>query len=175
MATPEELEHLARLMEKIDIAMLTTRGGDGRLYSRPLSTQCADFDGERVWFMTSASTPKVAEIQQHPAVNVAYASADANTYLSVAGQARVVRDRALIERFWNDAMKAFFPGGKDDPDLVLIEVAVETVEYWDGPGSWIGKAAAFAVARVTGDDEALGENRIVDLRSGVTREPPGGR
>src|SRR5690606_18843592 len=79
------------------------------------------------------------------------------------------------ERFWNDAMKAFFPGGKDDPDLVLIEVAGETVEYWDGPGSWIGKAAAFAVARVTGDDEALGENRIVDLRSGVTREPPGGR
>jgi general stress protein 26 len=175
MATPDELEHLAGLMEKIDIAMLTTRGADGRLYSRPLSTQCADFDGERVWFMTSASTPKVAEIGQHPAVNVAYASADANTYLSVAGQARVVRDRALIERFWNDAMKAFFPGGKDDPDLVLIEVAVETVEYWDGPGSWLGKAAAFAVARVTGDDEALGENRIVDVRSGTAHEPPSGR
>ena len=106
---------------------------------------------------------------------MAYASSDANTYLSVAGQARVVRDRALVERFWNDAMKAFFPGGKDDPDVVLIEVAVDTIEYWDGPGSWIGKAATFVVARVTGDADVMGENRIVDVRNGESREPPGGR
>lgn len=176
MATREQdIEHLAGLMNKIDIAMLTTLGSDGGLYSRPLSTQCATFDGERVWFLTSARTPKVAEIERHPAVNVAYASSDANTYLSVAGQARVVRDRALVDRFWNDAMKAFFPGGKDDPDLVVIEVAVDTIEYWDGPGSWIGKAVTFVVARVTGDAEAMGENRIVDVHSGQSREPPGGR
>lgn len=176
MSTREQdTEHLAKMMEKIDIAMLTTVGEQGRLVSRPLSTQCASFDGERVWFMTSADTPKVAEIAAHPAVNVAYASSDANTYLSVSGNARVVRDQALIDEFWNDAMKAFFPDGKDDPDLVLIEVAVDTVEYWDGPGSWIGKAASFVVARVTGDAEAMGENRIVDVRSGESREPPAGR
>src|SRR5690606_42110177 len=106
---------------------------------------------------------------------VVYAMVDVITVSSLLGQTRVWRYGELKVRFWNDAMKAFFPGAKDDPYLVLIEDAVETVEYWDGPGSWIGKAAAFAVALVTGDDEALGENRIVDLRSGVTREPPGGR
>ncbi len=171
----QDVERLAKMMEKIDIAMFTTIGEQGRLVSRPLSTQCASFDGERVWFMTSADTPKVAEISRNPAVNVAYASSDANTYLSLSGHARAVRDRALIDEFWNDAMKAFFPDGKDDPDLVLIEVAVDSVEYWDGPGSWIGKAASFVVARVTGNAEAMGENRIVDVRSGESREPPGGR
>ena len=173
MATrKQEIEHLAKLMKKIDIAMLATVGQRGHLVSRPLSTQCATFDGERVWFLTEGDTPKVAEIRRHPKVNVAYASKDANTYLSVAGEAHVRRDQALIDTFWNDAMKAFFPKGKDDPNLMLIEVDVDTIEYWDGPGSWIGKALTFAVARVTGNDDAMGENRIVDLRSGRSRRAP---
>jgi len=174
MATrKQETEHLARLMKKIDIAMLATIGERGMIVSRPLSTQSATFDGERVWFFTEGDSPKVAEIRRHPKVNVAYASKDANTYLSVAGEAHINRDPERIDAFWNDAMKAFFPKGKDDPNLVLIEVQVHTVEYWDGPGSWIGKAVTFAVARVTGNDDVMGENRIVDLRTGRSRKPAG--
>lgn len=174
MATrKQETATLAKLMKKIDIAMLATIGKGGYLVSRPLSTQTASFDGERIWFMTEADSPKVAEIRRHPKVNVAYASKDANTYISAAGDARVRRDQALIDGFWNDAMKAFFPKGKDDPNLTLIEVQVRTIEYWHGPGSWLGKAATFLVARVTGNDDVMGENRIVDLATGRSRKPPG--
>lgn len=174
MATrKQDTEHLAKLMEKIDIAMLTTVGKGGRLVSRPLSTQSATYDGERVWFFSEGDSPKVGEIRRQPNVNVAYASKDANTYLSVAGKARINRDRSRIEQFWNDALKAFFPKGKDDPNLVLIEVDIETIEYWDGPGSWIGKAITFVVARVTGNDDVMGENRIVDVATGRSRKPAG--
>jgi general stress protein 26 len=169
----QQLEHLAKLMEKIDIAMLTTVGQSGYLVSRPLSTQAASFDGERVWFFTEADSPKVAEIRRHPKINVAYSSKDANTYLSAAGDARINRDQALIDRFWNDALKAFFPKGPHDPNLVLIEVALRTVEYWDGPGTWIGKPVTFAIARVTGNDDVMAENRIVDVATGRSRKPPG--
>jgi general stress protein 26 len=168
-----EVEQLAKLMKKIDIAMLTTVGKGGFLVSRPLSTQTVEFDGERIFFMTEADSPKVAEIRRNPKVNVAYASKDANTYISAAGSARVRRDQALIDAFWNDAMKAFFPNGKDDPNVTLIEVEVGTIEYWDGPGSWIGKAATFRVARVTGNDDVMGENRIIDLSTGRSVKPPG--
>lgn len=174
MPTPkQEVATLAKLMKKIDIAMLATIGKGGYLVSRPLSTQTAEFDGERIWFMTEADSPKVAEIRRNARVNVAYASKDANTYISAAGDARVRRDQALIDAFWNDAMKAFFPKGKDDPNLTLIEVQVRTIEYWDGPGSWLGKAATFLVARVTGNDDVMGENRIVDLATGRSTKPPG--
>ena len=174
MATrADNLATLAKLMEKIDIAMFTTMGARGALVSRPLSTQAAQFDGERVWFFTNASSPKVAEIRRHPSVNVAYASKDRNTYLSVSGKASVNRDQARIDLLWNDAMKAFFPGGRTDPDLTLIEVRPQTVEYWDGPGTWIGKALTFVVARVTGNDDVMGENRIVDMATGRSRKAPG--
>jgi general stress protein 26 len=169
----QELAHLSELMEKIDIAMLTTIGAGGYLVSRPLSTQAATFDGERVWFFSEADSPKVAELRRHAKVNVSYSSKDANTYISAAGDARIVRERALIDRFWNDALKAFFPEGPDDPNLVLIEVRLRTVEYWDGPGSWLGKAATFIAARITGNDDVMAENRIVEVASGRSHKPPG--
>lgn len=174
MATQQqEIESLAKLMKKIDVAMLATVGKGGYLVSRPLSTQTAQFDGKRIWFMTEADSPKVAEIKRNGKVNVAYSSKDASTYISAAGDAVVRRDQALIDAFWNDAMKAFFPKGKDDPNLTLIEVNVRTIEYWDGPGTWLGKAATFLVARITGNDDVMGENRIVDLSSGRSVKPPG--
>jgi general stress protein 26 len=163
---------LAKLVEDIDIAMFTTVGPGGYLVSRPLSTQAARFDGERVWFFVDATSQKVAEIGRNRKVNVAYASQARNTYVSLAGDARVTREQARIDEFWNDALKAFFPRGKDDPDLALIEVTPRTAEYWDGPGTLVGKALAFAAALITGNDDTMGDNAIVDLRDGRTRKPP---
>jgi general stress protein 26 len=167
---PTSAEQLAELIEGIDIAMLTTVGPEGWLVSRPLSTQAADFDGERIWFFTEADSPKIGEIRRRKKVNLAYASKDANTYVSVAGQARVNRDRAKIEALWNDALKAFFPKGVNDPNLVLLEVEVRSAEYWTGPRTGIGKLLAFVAARVTKKEELMGENRILDLKPGARKK-----
>lgn len=172
----EDAQTIAKLIEDIDITMFTTVGSEGYLVSRPLSTQKAQFDGEKVWFFVAADSPKVAEIKRNSKVNLAYASKGRNTYVSMAGDAYVNNDPVKIEAFWNDALKAYFPRGINDPKLTLIEVAVRTAEFWDGPGSLIGKAIAFAVARVTKRDDAMGENRIVDLRPGrATSKSPRAR
>lgn len=165
---------LGKLLENIDIAMLTTVGANGYLVSRPLSTQQAQFDGKRVWFFTEADSPKIDEIRRHPKVNLAYASKDKNTYVSLAGDARISRDQAKIDELWNDAMKAFFPKGRNDPNLVLLEVTVRTAEYWDGPGTMLGKLVTFVVARVTRKEEVMADNRILDLTGTRTtsRLPP---
>ncbi|MGY3266243.1 general stress protein 26 [Lysobacter sp. HA35] len=171
---PTSAEQLATLIEGIDIAMFTTVGPDGWLVSRPLSTQQASFDGERLWFFTEADSPKIGEIRRKKKVNVAYASKDSNVYVSVAGEARINRNRSKIESLWSDAMKAFFPKGVNDPNLVLLEVEVRSAEYWTGPRTGIGKLLAFVAARVTKKEELMGENRILDLRDGTRKSvrPP---
>lgn len=166
---------LAELMEGIDIAMCTTLGPNGYPVSRPLSTQAAAFDGERVWFFVAADSPKVEEIRAHPKVNLGYVSHAKNTYVSLAGDARVYRDQALIDGMWSDALKAYFPRGRTDPNLALLEVMATSAEYWDGPASTLGKLVRFVIARVTKREEVLGENRIVDLGRGASarkRLPP---
>lgn len=175
MATAtEKREQLRGLMKGIDIAMFTTWGEDGFPVSRPLSTQEAEFDGKILWFFTRRSSAKVDEIRRNAKVNVAYASKERNVYLSVAGTAEVVAEQALIDAFWNDAMKAFFAGGRTDPDLVLLKVTVHTVEYWDGPSTLLGKAIAFVVARVRKDDSAMGDSgqlRMAPAKKKAARTP----
>ncbi|MBK0028289.1 pyridoxamine 5'-phosphate oxidase family protein [Stenotrophomonas sp. S48] len=159
----EHIAQLSELIKDVEVAMFTTTGVDGRLYSRPLGTQQVDFDGD-LWFATAADSPKVAEIALNPRVNVAYASTSKNTYVSVSGRARIVDDRARIEALWSPAMKLFFPGGKDDPNLRLIQVRAETAEYWEGPGTLLGKALSFVLSAVQDDPSQLGDNGFIDLR-----------
>lgn len=172
MSDIDDTKKIGKLLEDIDVAMLTTVGARGFLVSRPLSTRQANFDGSRIRFFTEADSPKVAEIRRNAKVNLAYASEKRNTYVSLTGTATISRDRALIDALWNDAMKAFFPNGKDDPNLVVLDVALRSAEYWDGPSTAIGKLVTFVIARVTKNEEVMGENRIVDLGTGRRRLPP---
>lgn len=169
MASTKKRDQLRALMKGIDIAMFTTYGEDGYPVSRPLSTQEAEFDGKVLWFFVRKDTPKVREIGRNPRVNVAYASKDDNVYLSVAGTARTVDDQAKIDELWSDALKAYFKRGRTDPNLVLIEVTVHSVQYWDGPSTGIGRMIAFVAARLGADESIMGENRLLRLEEAPPR------
>lgn len=161
-ARNDNIRLLASMIQDIEIAMLVTRSHDGQYVSRPIATQRAPFDGD-LWFFTSAASHKTAEIKAHPKVNVSYASPEKNTYVSVSGTASVKRDRKMIAALWSDVLKVYFPNGKDDSDVTLIRVKVDTAEYWDGPGSLAGKALSFVLAAVTQDADAMGDNQTLRI------------
>lgn len=157
----EAIGKLGELIKDVEIAMLTTYD-DGALRSRPMQTQEAEFDGD-LWFFTSRETHKIEEIERDNRVNVSYAAPDRNTYVSVSGTASVVNDRAKIEELWNPALKAWFPKGKDDPNIILLKIAVEQAEYWDSSSSAIVKIAGFVKALVTGTRADGGDHDKVNL------------
>jgi len=155
-----QIQRLAALTESIGVAMLVTRTREGKLVSRPV--QQAGFDGA-LWFFTSAASHKAVEIRAHPQVNLAYADASGNTFVSISGTARARRERSRIDSMWREPMRAFFPGGKDDPDITLIRVQVDSAEYWDGPGMLVGKALHFLLATATQDPDLLGDNQTLQI------------
>ena len=153
----DSLEKLGKLVEGMEIAMLTTRIGDGRLLSRPLRVQ--DFDEQgALWFITDRNSHKAEEIRLQPQVNASFASAEHNTYVSIAGRAAVLFDKARLAELWQPAMVVFYPKGIDDPDLCLLRVQAESAEYWDGPGGLVGQALYLAMTAVTRDPGVLSEN-----------------
>ena len=109
--------------------MLTTREKDGGLRSRPMV--CAGLDEDALWFITKEHTPKVAEAQEHQAVNVAFASPEKDAYVSVTGHARIVHDQKLVQKLWNAELSRWFPQGVSDPDLALLRVDVQHTEQWN--------------------------------------------
>src|SRR5688572_17251318 len=116
----ENISKLAELVKGIDIAMFTTLdSANNRLYSRPMSTQELEFDGQ-LWFFAWANSTLARHIKQHPQVNVGYAETSKHKYVSVSGAATIVRDRAKMEKFWNPIYKVWFPNGIDDPNVCLV-------------------------------------------------------
>ncbi len=154
----DDLAKLKELVEDIRVAMMTTQDEDGTLRSRPLQTLRFADDGA-LWFFTSASSPKVAEAEAAGwQVNLSYASQAKHDYVSISGRATLSRDRKLMEALWNKWVEVFFPKGIDDPDLALLRVDIEKAEYWDAPGSAIGRLYAVVKALTTGNKDAIGEN-----------------
>lgn len=158
----EELDKLRELIEGIDIAMLSTQARDGRLVSRPLRTQQMDDDGH-LWFVTDRTSHKADEIEKNPQVNIAYAAPSDNTYVSVAGIAEVRDDRRKLHELWSPAMSLFYPKGEDDPDLCLLKVRMQSAEYWDSPGGFIGNALYLAMTAMTGDATSLSDNQRMEF------------
>lgn len=163
MAQPtSDIEKLRDLTKGIRVAMLTTVEEDGSLRSRPMATQEMELDGE-LWFFTGAGSLKVREVRREQHVNVSYADPDGQRYVSVAGTAQVVHDRAKAAELWNPMLKAWFPGGLDDPDLALLRIRVEKAEYWDSPSSKMVQLAGFVKAVATGKRYEPGENEKLEL------------
>jgi general stress protein 26 len=157
----DEIRKLAAMIKGIKFAMLTTAGEDGSLHSRPMTTQETEFDGD-LWFFTRADAPKAGEAEDKQ-VNVSFADPAKSTYVSASGSAILVRDQAKIKELWKPAYKIFFPEGLDDPEIALLKVSIHRAEYWDAPGSALGRAFNFARAYVSKDATKLGEHAKVDL------------
>ena len=129
-ASHDPVARLNELTAGIDYAMLTTVRADGTLHSCPMATQPADSEGA-IWFFSGNHSEKVEAIKTDARVNLAYSDAVGQRYVSVTGNCELVRDHAKAKALWKPAYKAWFAEGLDDPNLILLRVAVAEAEYWD--------------------------------------------
>ncbi|WP_369055298.1 pyridoxamine 5'-phosphate oxidase family protein [Kineococcus terrestris] len=157
------VEKVADIIADIKTCMLTTTTEDGRLVSRPMAVQQVRFDGD-LWFAADDDSAKVAQVRHGSPVNAAFATRDA--WLSLAGTAEVVHDRAKAEELWNPGLAAWFPDGPGTPGLALIRVHAQSAEYWDTPGGTVTTLLALATSKLRGRRPDVGENETVDLDTG---------
>ncbi len=162
---PHEFDELKDKIKDIRIAMLTTQEDDGDFHSRPMATHAVEEDGT-MWFFTYESSNKVQEIRQNERVSLTFSDTGAETYVSTSGVAEVVANKTKIDALWNDGLKAWFPNGKNDPNIRLLKVRVHQGEYWDRPGGKMvtlfemAKAALTGQPDRTGRDVKLGDEKI---------------
>lgn len=131
---PADLNSLWEKVKEIEIAMFVTVDGDGSLRSRPMATQKNKFDGS-FWFLTDSNSGKVSEIKDDAQVNLSYSEPKTQTYASISGKAKIIKDANLVKEMWNPLYKAWFPNGPDDPHIAVLQVVPRKAEYWDAPSN----------------------------------------
>ncbi|MDQ0728322.1 pyridoxamine 5'-phosphate oxidase family protein [Microbacterium sp. W4I20] len=159
MTDTTPVQRVAELIKDFRFAMFTTRNAEGRLVAHPLTVQEAEFDGD-LWFLVSKSATLVIDIQADERVGVSLSSNDA--WVSLAGTAELVEDRAKIKELWSPTVEAWFPEGPDDPDVGLLKFDAQSAEYWDSPGGKIASLFSFVKSKLTGEQYDA-ENEKVEL------------
>jgi general stress protein 26 len=124
------LEKLRALIRDMRVAMFTTTAADGRLHARPMAMQ-EPSSVDELWFFTSRHNLLTEEIDHLPQIGLSYSDPARQRYVAISGSAKIIRDEAQARELWNPWISAWFPKGPRDPDLRLIRVTAERVEYWD--------------------------------------------
>lgn len=118
------------------------------------------FDGD-LYFFTPDQSDKAWQLADHEQVNVACTSD--SDFVSLSGRGRIVHDSELIDQMWNVGAQAWFEQGKDDPQLALAKVTVESAEYWTKDSSRPAALVKYAKAAVSKDQPDVGRNAEVEL------------
>lgn len=156
MSDRDGLARLKELIDGIRIGLLTTVDLNGALHTRPVQTLRCDLDGT-LWFFTDHESPKAHELAHDMRVSVAYSEPAKGIYVAVAGQARILRDKALAAQLWTLDQRAWYPQGVEDEHLSILRVTTERAEYWEAPGKASYLLAAVK-AMATGKPVTVGKD-----------------
>lgn len=149
------------ILEKSGVGMLTTRFAGG-MRARPLEARPDRRTGE-IFFVTDVRGLKDDEVKAHHDICFTVIDAGDKAYLSITGDAEMLRDPVLTAKIWKKTDDVWWPDGPDDRNVRVLRIVPARAELWDGPASSVVAAYEFVKARVTGNKPDLGENRKVTV------------
>ena len=148
----EEINKFREIIENIKIGILFTHCGN-QLNGRPMTTAGVDSNAN-LWFFTNEFSTNVYEITKNKEVFVNYANPCLNAYAVVNGKAYLTRDINKINELYTPSVKTWFPGGLNDPNLLLLRIEPEEVQYWSGNSSKIVSTFKM-LSDMSSDDEYI--------------------
>ncbi|MBN3962998.1 pyridoxamine 5'-phosphate oxidase family protein [Nostoc sp. NMS8] len=131
----QQIKKLHELIKDIDYGMFTTVDDDGSLHSYPMSKSGEINSDSILWFFTYADSHKVTEIEHHKQVNVSFSSPEQQRYVSISGTAQLVQDRNKLRELWKPELQTWFPKGLEEPNIALLKVNINQVNYWESVSS----------------------------------------
>lgn len=151
-------EEVYDLIKKHDIGMMTNINEDGNLVSHPMTRQ-GDIEDDSIWFFSKKNSEKVREILKNRNVNVSFSDSD---YISISGIAEIVDDVKTKQELWSKELDAFYDGGPENDQIILLKVKIDSLEYWTSD-NFLKSAFEFAKGVVTGEKSDMGKHDAMDI------------
>lgn len=124
-------------LEKSPFLMIGPEHAEG-VHSEPMTAQCDTRHGP-IWFYTSRGNRLVEGLGQGGHAMAHYASKGHELFACIHGTLAIEQDSAVIDRFWSNDVAAWYPGGRDDPSLLMLRFDTDRAELWLADLSAAGK------------------------------------
>jgi general stress protein 26 len=151
----DAVKKIKDFVDDIKFCMFCTSVTDMPFRTRPMSTLEVDEEGN-LWFFSAKSSDKNDEIKDNDTVQLIYSKNSDVHFLTITGKATIVQDQAKKDELWNPIVKAYFPQGKDDPNLSLVKIKPEAAHYWDTINGKMITWFKMAASAVTGNQADVG-------------------
>lgn len=99
---------------------------NGHEHSIPMTAQLDKDADHAFWFYTSRDN-RLAPGGQAMAQ---FAGKDHHLFACINGTLVEETDPAIIDRYWTSENEAWYPGGRNDPDLLMLRFDLGTAEIW---------------------------------------------
>jgi general stress protein 26 len=130
MATPEDLEGKFWKALKSDMTLMLGLDGVEDGHARPMTAQLEHDGRGPIWFFTAKDNGIVEKLGLNDRAIATFAAKGHDLFATIHGTLSVDQNRAVIDKLWNRFVAAWYPGGKDDPKLVLLRLDAEHAEIW---------------------------------------------
>lgn len=157
MSSPEHKQKIWNLIKEIGVGMLVTQD-EGTPRARPMHLVQDAYDGT-LWFYTKKSAEKAFEAQSDRDVCITFSDQEEGVYVSMSGKARLRQDSEIIDKYWNSLIAAWFDGGREDPDIAVMEIDIRFGEHWKSKESKAYQLYEIARSNINEDHTPnVGEN-----------------
>lgn len=144
--TTELKKHLWDKMAAGPFVMIGLEGGG---HSEPLTVQLDKDQVDRLYFFIG----KDNRMARGGKAMAQFVSKGQDFFACFSGTASIENDRAMIDKLWSRQAEAWFPGGKDDPNLALLRFEIEDAELWESDMSLSGKVKMLFGRKINAEEE----------------------
>lgn len=95
-------------------------------HALPMTAQLDPNANHCFWFYTSRDNRLAAG---GPAM-AQFAGKEHNLFACIAGRLVEENDPAVIDRYWSKEVEAWYPGGRNDPNLLMLRFDLGNAEIW---------------------------------------------
>lgn len=135
MPTPEELETKLWAGLRSDMTLMLGLDGQNSAPARPMTAMLAgDEDHGPLWFFTSQHSEIV--VAGPGRATATFVDKGHDLFARIEGRLSDATTPANIERLWNPFVAAWYDS-KDDPDIAVLRMDLESAEIWENASSLV--------------------------------------
>ncbi len=126
-------------------------------------TSFAEPETGKLWFYTQDSGDLAIAASKGVEAMYVFMSKDRQMQACIRGTLSALRDNLHRDKFWNPVVSAWFPKGKDDPNLIMLCLDCEESQVWISEVGTVKFGFEIAKANLTGSRPNIGETTKLNL------------